>query len=398
MNKSVEFLIIGAGIVGLSIANELIERGHSGVLIIEKEDGIGKHASGRNSGVLHAGIYYTPDSLKARFCVEGNSLLKQFCKENLISINNCGKVIVADTEEKLKSLDELKKRADSNGVESEFITPEELREIEPHAFTLERAIYSPNTSVFNPVDILKALEEKLIKSGKCEISFNTRFISRKKDSVISTNRGEIKYCFLINAAGTFAEKIAHEFKLGSKYKSVPFLGTYLELSKERSWLVNGNVYPVPDIRNPFLGVHFTRGMDGKVTVGPTAIPVFGRESYTLFENLNLEAISFLYRDIVLLLKSAPFRANALTELKKYIGTYIYREAKRLIPALENKDLVKSKKSGIRAQLVDWDKKELVMDYLLEEGNNSIHVLNAVSPAFSSSMSFARFVVEKAVRS
>ncbi len=396
MIKSCDFLIIGGGIIGLTVANELILRGFSNIAIIEKEDELGKHASGRNSGVLHAGIYYSPDSLKAKYCMQGNNLLTEFCKNNKLNLHKCGKVIVADSKEKLKGLEELKKRADKNGVEARFIDPKELWEIEPHAYTLEKAIYSPKTAVFDPLEILKALNKKIKTKEDCSISLNTAFISITNNSEVLTNHGKIKYKFLINAAGNYAEKIAHKFKIGLNYKSIPFLGTYTELSEQSSHLVNGNIYPVPDARNPFLGVHFTKGIDGKVYIGPTAIPVFGRESYSLFENLSSESLSFLYRDVLMLLKSAPFRSNAISEVKKYFGKYLYQECKKLIPDLKKEDILASNKAGIRAQLVDWDKKELVMDFVVEKKENSVHILNAVSPAFSSSMSFAKYVVDQVV--
>lgn len=394
MKKSCDFLIIGGGIIGLTVAKELIDRGHSNITIIEKEKTIGKHASGRNSGVLHAGIYYTPDSLKAKYCVDGNSLMKQLCSENNIDIKNCGKVIVADSKEKLDGLQKLKERADKNGVESRFIDKNELKEREPHAFTYEKAIYSPNTSVFDPHKILTALKNKIVRKNDCELLLNTEFVLVENEKEIKTNKGNIKYNFLINAAGNFAEKIAHKFNVGLKYKSIPFLGTYSKLSNDSSHLVNGNIYPVPDTRNPFLGVHFTKGVDGEVSIGPTAIPVFGRESYSFFEDLSFESISFLYRDLIMLFKSTPFRANALSEIKKYSGEYVYRECKKLIPEIKRKDIQTSNKAGIRAQLVDWDRKELVMDFVVEKKENSIHVLNAVSPAFSSSMSFAKYVADR----
>lgn len=396
MTKSCDFLIIGGGIIGLTIANELNERGFSNIAIIEKESCVGKHASGRNSGVLHAGIYYTPDSLKAKYCVEGNRLMKQFCKKNAIKLNNCGKVIVADSKEKLPGLEELKRKADKNGVESRFIDQNELKKIEPHAYSYEKAIFSPNTSVFDPHEILTALNKKIAEQKNCKLLFNTSFISRMNNSEIMTNNGKIKFKYLINAAGNHAEKIAHKFNIGLKYKSIPFLGTYSRLSEERFHLVNGNIYPVPDPSNPFLGVHFTKGIDGEVTIGPTAIPVFGRESYSFFEDFTFESISFIYRDILMLFKSAPFRANALEEVKKYFGKYVFLECKKLIPELKKEDIQTSSKAGIRAQLVDWDKKELVMDFVVEKNENSIHILNAVSPAFSSSMSFAKYVVDQIV--
>ncbi|MGH7885870.1 MAG: L-2-hydroxyglutarate oxidase, partial [Thermodesulfobacteriota bacterium] len=380
MIKSCDYLIIGGGILGLTVANELINRGLTNIIIIEKENEIGKHASGRNSGVLHSGIYYSSESLKAKHCVEGNRLMKEFCIENNIKISNCGKVIVADSAEKLNGLKELKKRADKNGVKSKIISSQELKDIEPNAFTYKEAIYSPDTSVFNPIEILNALKEKFIKTKNCGLLLNTEFISNSEKFLASTTKGKINYNLLINAAGAYAEKIAHLYNLGLNYRSIPFLGTYKELSKKSTHLVNGNIYPVPDIRNPFLGVHLTKAVNGKVYIGPTAIPVFGRESYKFFQDLSIESFSFIYRDILMFLKSDPFRTNAISEIKKYLGKFVYLEAKKLIPDLKPHDVMKSEKAGIRAQLVDWDKKELVMDYVVENGKDSIHILNAVSPA------------------
>ncbi|MXZ13701.1 MAG: L-2-hydroxyglutarate oxidase [Candidatus Dadabacteria bacterium] len=393
MEKSCDFLVIGGGIVGLAITNELLLRGCKNILILEKEKNLGAHSSGRNSGVLHAGIYYTPDSLKARYCIEGNRLMRDFCRENGVTISECGKVIVADSEEKLEGLEALQQRAQRNGVESYLIDEKELAEIEPHAATFEKAIYSPSTSVFDPQGVLEALYSKIKRSGEVRVLFNTAFIEKKEGGVALTNRGTISYGKLINAAGLHADVVARNFGVGLRYRSIPFMGSYRELTGESSYLVRGNVYPVPDPRMPFLGVHFTRSTAGRVFIGPTAVPVLGRESYRFLEDLGLESFRFLYRNASMFVSDSGFRANALSEAKKYLGRHFYSEARKLIPGLLPRHLVSSAKTGIRSQLVDWQEKKLVMDYVVCKEGDSLHVLNAISPAFTSSMSFAKYLAD-----
>ncbi|NIP29952.1 MAG: L-2-hydroxyglutarate oxidase [Candidatus Dadabacteria bacterium] len=387
-----EVLVVGAGVLGLTIANELLQRGCENIIIIEKEEVIGKHASGRNSGVLHAGIYYTPDSLKAKYCVNGNKLMKEFCFQNGVALNVCGKVLVADSKQKLENLEVIKKRADINGVSSRFIDKSELKRIEPFAFTYQKALYSPDTAVFNPVEVLKALETKVLEKN-CNIKFNTKFIRPVGNSKVLTTTGQIKYRVLINTSGAYADKIAHEFEVGKQYRSLPFMGTYLEVAKEKSYLVNGNIYPVPDIRNPFLGVHLTKSIDGRVYIGPTALPVLGRENYNFFEGLDLESLSIFYMNMRMFLTNDSFRSNAVSEMKKFFSDFTYKEAKKLVPSINKYDIKSSDKKGIRPQLVNLYKNELVMDYKVIKESDTIHVLNAISPAFTSSMSFAKYICD-----
>ena len=391
MEKSCDFLVVGAGIVGLAITNELLLRGCKNILVLEKEKSLGAHSSGRNSGVLHAGIYYAPDSLKAKYCIEGNRLMRDFCRENGVAISECGKVIVVDSEEKLEGLLELQQRAKRNGVESYLVDEKELAEIEPHAVTFEKAIYSPTTSVFDPLGVLEALYSEIKRTGKARVLFDTAFIGKKEDRVALTSRGDISYGKLINAAGLHADVVARHFGVGLKYRSIPFMGSYRELTEKSSYLVRGNIYPVPDARMPFLGVHFTRSTSGRVFIGPTAVPVLGRESYRFLEDLGLESFRFLYRNASMFMSDSGFRANAFSEAKKYLGRHFYSEAKKLVPALLPRDLVSSARTGIRSQLVDWEEKKLVMDYVVFAEGDSLHVLNAISPAFTSSMSFAKYV-------
>lgn len=397
-NRNCEILIIGAGITGLTIAKELSERGYENILIIEKESRVGMHASGRNSGVLHSGVYYSPGSLKAKFCVDGNRLMSAYCEHKNLPIQKTGKVIVATDEEKHNNLFELKSRADKAGANTSIIDEKELKELEPHAFTLQLALYCPDTAVVNPLAILRSLEADLWASKKVRIDYNTLFINASSGNAVKTNKGEIKYKKVINAAGAFAEKIAHEFGLARQYCLIPFKGTYKKLKEESSHLVNGNIYPVPDLNNPFLGVHFTKSVEGAVYAGPTAIPALSRENYGLTENLDRETLKILFQDGVLALLNESFRNAAVNEAKKYFGGYFYEEARMLLPELKPGDLQRSLKVGIRPQLVSWSEKKLVMDFVVLKEGDSIHLLNAISPGFTTSMSFSKYVVDELGRS
>lgn len=393
MERTCRILIVGGGITGLTIARELLSRGADGILIIEKEGRLGAHASGRNSGVLHAGIYYSPGTNKARFSVEGNRLMKEYCRERGLGLEESGKVIVAGDDGKLEGLSELKRRADSSGAESRIIDDRELSEIEPHAARRGRALYSPNTAVISPLEILNSIKEELLASGKVDILFGTSFNAIKGSSTAVTSGGDVKFQKLVNSAGTFADRVAKSFGLGERYRILPFKGTYKKLTPEASHLVRGNIYPVPDLRNPFLGVHFTRGPDGDVYIGPTAIPALGREEYGFLDDLSAETLSILFRDSVLFFTNKSFRAAAFSEIRKYSRKYLYQEARRLVPELKEADLRDTPKAGIRPQLVDWTSKELVMDFLVLKEPGSIHILNAISPAFTCSMAFAKHAVD-----
>lgn len=387
-------VICGGGITGLSIARELVKRDYNDIVILEKEKEIGVHASGRNSGVLHAGIYYTPESLKAKFCLRGNELMKEFCKSKNIPIKRSGKVIVTKNEDELEILHELHKRALNNKVEVKLIDKKELSEIEPYAKTVEQALYSPLTAVVNPKDILKEIEKELIKSKKVKILKETKFIKLINNKTILTSKGKLNFELFINAAGAYADMVAHSFGVGLEYKMLPFKGTYKKLKREKSYIVNGNIYPVPDIKNPFLCVHLTKGYDGEVYIGPTAIPAFGRENYGIFRGIDLEAVQILYRDLIMFLKNEKFRNPALEEPKKYLSRYFFKDVKPLAKNIEFSDISPSLKVGIRPQLVNWKTKELEMDFVVMKDSNSIHILNAISPAFTSSFAFAEFVVNE----
>jgi L-2-hydroxyglutarate oxidase LhgO len=390
-------VICGSGILGLSLARELLKKGYEDIVIIEKEEFTGFHASGRNSGVLHAGIYYTPDSLKAKFCIRGNSLMKEYCKERKLPLRETGKVIVTKKEDEIKALEELYRRAVSNGATVKFVDEKELKEIEPYAKTVGKAIYSPLTAVVDPKAILNSLVSELKATGRVKFMFNTKFLGLKNSKEIKTSRGNIKFDVFINCAGAYADKVAHSFGIGHKYKIIPFKGIYKKLKAEKSYLVRGNIYPVPDIRNPFLGVHFTKDIRGAVYIGPTAIPAFGRENYGILKGIDLEALKIIIRDSFLLFKNKKFRRTALDEVKKYSSFYFFRDVKDMLDGVRPEDIEASNKVGIRPQLVDWENKELVMDFLVLKDGDSVHILNAISPAFTSSFAFAEYIVKEYIQ-
>ncbi len=394
MKNSAEVLICGGGIIGLTVARELLKKGCDNIIILEKEEEIGEHASGRNSGVLHAGIYYARDSLKARLCLKGNHLMKDYCREKNIPVFETGKVIVAKNEGETKVLEELYQRALNNGTQVELIDDRRLKSLEPFAKTFRSALFSPETAVVNPQKILDSIEKELIDSGKVRMlkGFEFRGINNNGEAI--TSDGNMCFDLFVNAAGAFSDRIAHLFGTGQKYKILPFRGTYRKLKKEKNHLVNGNIYPVPDIRNPFLGVHFTKVADGTVYIGPTAIPAFGRENYELFKGVDKELFRILLREGILLFTNAGFRKVAVSEPGKYFLKSFFKEIEDMITDLNIEDILPSHKAGIRPQLVDWHNKELVMDFVVLKHKSSIHILNAVSPAFTSSMAFAEYVVDK----
>jgi L-2-hydroxyglutarate oxidase LhgO len=389
-----DFLVIGGGIIGISIARELKRRfKDSKIILIEKEKTCAVHASGRNSGVLHAGFYYTADSLKAKFTKEGNAQLTEYCEEHKLPINKCGKLVVAQKEEELAQLDELLARGKKNGVTLEEITEKEAQAIEPRVLTIDRAIYSPTTSSVDPVAVVHSMEQDARDEG-VEIHYGVKYLGKSKQG-IQTNKGEYKAKFIVNAAGLYADKVARAFGFSSKYRILPFKGLYL-YSNEPAGSLRTNIYPVPDLRNPFLGVHYTVTVDGKVKIGPTAIPAFWREQYKGYENFNAaELFDVIVREISLFMSSNfDFMKLAFEELKKYSREHMVDLASSLIKGVRHENYKAWGKPGIRAQLVDIEKRQLEMDFVVEGDENSLHVLNAVSPAFTCSFPFSSYVCDK----
>jgi L-2-hydroxyglutarate oxidase LhgO len=386
-------LICGAGIVGLTLARELIRRGASDILLLEKEERLGAHASGRNSGVLHAGVYYAPGTERAKTCLEGNKRMRAYCRERGLPLFESGKVIVASAPEQIETLRELHRRATANGAQTRVIDAKELAELEPNAATVECALHSPLTAVTDPRRVLESLAAELQATGKAKILFNTRFVSAGIGRRVSATAGDIEYEYFVNAAGAYSDRVAHAFGLGREYRLLPFKGIYRKLKKECSDFVRGSIYPAPNLRNPFLGVHFTRSVHGEVYLGPTAIPAFGRENYGFFQGLDAEAPVILAREAKLFFINPAFRSAALEEPRKYRFSAFFRDAAKLAPGLDPACVEPSPKVGIRPQLVDMRNGQLVMDFLLLRDERSLHSLNAISPAFTSSLAFAETLAD-----
>jgi L-2-hydroxyglutarate oxidase LhgO len=392
--EKAEVLIAGGGIVGLTLARELITKGFENIVILEKEKSLAKHASGRNSGVLHAGIYYAPDSFKARFCLSGNQLMRQYCREKGLKLLETGKVIVTRHASELDTLDELFRRAKANGARVEMIDPERLSRIEPSARTVEKAMFSRDTAMVDPKEVMASIDDDLKRSRKVTLMTGTRFVNVRGSSSVTTNRGTIRFEHFINAAGAYCDQVAKSFGIGKNLRLIPFKGMYWKLRKKTPIRVNGNIYPVPDIRNPFLGVHFTRNVHGDIYMGPTAIPAFGRENYGLIEGIDTEALKIIPMDAALFLKNPKFRAVALEEPRKYIKRFFFKDAAKLVNGLKISYLEPSHKVGIRPQLIDWQTKELLMDFMVVRKGRMVHILNPISPAFTSSMHLAQTVVKQ----
>ncbi|MFI5348708.1 MAG: L-2-hydroxyglutarate oxidase [Elusimicrobiota bacterium] len=389
-----DFLVIGGGVVGLSIARVLKRRNPAAsIVVIDKEDGPARHASGRNSGVLHAGFYYTADTLKARFTRAGNISWSNYCRERALPLRACGKLVVASRPEDLPVLDELLKRGRANGVPVELVDEKAAREIEPRAKTLERALFSPSTSVVDPAACLAALAADAKREG-VELRWETSYLGRDGQAV-RTSAGTITAGYVVNAAGLYADRVARDFDFSKRYRILPFKGLYL-YSDEPAGAFRAHVYPVPDIRNPFLGVHFTVTVDGRVKIGPTAIPALWRENYGGLDGFSAqETAEILFRQAGLFLNAGfDFRRLAWEEIQKNSKAVMVSLAARLAEGVKASDYRVWGKPGIRAQLVDVEKKTLVMDFVIEGDAGSIHVLNAVSPGFTCALPFAAHVCDR----
>jgi len=390
-----DFLVIGGGVIGISIARELKSRNpNSGVCILEKEHQCGLHASSRNSGVLHAGFYYTADSLKARFTKEGNQRLTKYCEVKNLALKKCGKLVVAQNESELVWLDELMTRARNNGVPLELITDEESQAIEPRAKTYQKALFSPTTASINPTELVKSLLSDAIQEG-VQLKTNTQYIHRVGKSSIKTSNGIFEAKYIINAAGLYADKIGRDFNFSKDHRILPFKGLYL-YSNEPLGALNTHIYPVPDLTNPFLGVHFTITSDDKIKIGPTAIPAFWREQYQGWSNFNMpELTEIILRQAGLFLSSNfDFKALAFRELKKYSKPLLVSLATKLAKGVDIKHYRQWGLAGIRAQLLNIRKKELEMDFVLEGDKQSMHILNAISPGLTCALPFADYVCDQ----
>lgn len=392
-----DIAIVGGGCVGISTAKHLAERSDLDICILEKEYHLAEHQSGRNSGVLHPGFNYPPGSLKARFSTEGTARMKAYAKENGIPLREFGVVVVATDDEEEARLPDLVAQADENGVETELIGREELQEREPHAEG-QAAMFSPEAASIDAQKYVYTLAKDAENLGvDFYLGYEVeRVTPTESGHQIETSSGDLAADYLVNAAGLYADKIAHQLGVGEGYQVVPFRGDYYELVPEKRQYCRTMIYPTPDPDLPFLGVHYTRRTDDKVIVGPNAVLAFGREAYQNTDVNPRELAETLgFGGFWRMLANPTMLGAAWDELNKsYRKERFVRASQKLVPAVRAEDFRKSY-AGIRAQLVGADG-ELVKDPAFEHGPDSLHVLNAVSPGLTSSLPFGDHLAERAL--
>jgi L-2-hydroxyglutarate oxidase LhgO len=390
-----DVLIIGGGVIGLSIGIALLEsKNNLKVIIVEKENSPTFHVSGRNSGVLHAGFYYSPDSLKAKFCKIGNFELKKLAKDNGVGLREVGKIVVSKNESEDQRLDQLLYRGIENHVDLELLDKKLLPKFEPLAVTYERFLWSPTTAVADVKAMNEALLQKFLKLGG-EYNLDYEIKLRSVHGEITDSSGKYIAKHFVNAAGAYADKISRSVGVGLDYAMLPFLGLY-RFIEERRLPLQRLVYPVPHPINPFLGVHFTLTIDNKIKIGPTAVPILGREQYSLREGWSISDLAQSIKAAHSLIagNSHKFGEILRSEWPNLIQTHLIAEASKLVPRAILAQGWKKRPAGIRAQLVQLSTGRLEQDFVVKREENSTHILNAVSPGWTSALPFGRWISER----
>jgi L-2-hydroxyglutarate oxidase len=395
--KTCDCLIIGGGIIGLTIAREWLRRyPQSKVVVLEKEATSVAHGTGRNSGVIHSGIYYTEGSLRAKLCVSGSRQMLDYVDEHKLWNDRCGKLLVPPTESSLSSMHILLNRGSINGVEIHKVTGKEALELEPRVNTqLDQALYVPITSVVNPKEVAERVRKDVASIGGV-IQYGTSAIAiSARRGTVQTLMGTFEAGTVINAAGLFADQVAKRAGLKTQYSFQPFKGKYWK-HKDPEFAMRRLVYPVPDLSLPFLGVHTAHNQNGDVYFGPSSTPVIGRENYrglqgvTLRDGLSLSA-SLVWK---FLNNTNGLRTLSMREMKLMRLRGICDELSKIVTGVEPQNLERSLvKVGIRSQIFDSKTQHLVNDFVVVPDGRVIHILNAISPAFTASFAFAEYVLD-----
>jgi len=393
---SSDVVVVGAGILGLAVARELLARRPDvGVTVLEREDRVGAHQTGHNSGVVHAGIYYAPGSLKARLCVEGARELYDFCERHDVPVERCGKVIVATTAAELPGLDELERRGRRNGVPGlRRLDGADLRELEPHAEGVA-ALHSPATGIVDFPGVARALAAEIGAAG------GTIALAREvldvaagsREVVLRTPAGELVARHAVFCAGAWSDRLAVAAGAEPDPRIVPFRGAYLRLRRDRRHLVRGLIYPVPDPALPFLGVHLTRHIDGDVLVGPTALMAGARDAYRLGRVRPADIRATLAWPGTWRMARRFWRTGVSETAYAASRRAFVRAAQRYVPDLRPEDVLPGP-SGVRAQALGRDG-TLVDDFVISHTERALHVRNAPSPAATSSLAIARLIADRA---
>lgn len=391
-----DVVIVGAGIVGLATAKALVEKGVSSIAVVEAEDHVAAHQTGHNSGVIHSGLYYKPGSLKAQNCAIGRELMYQFCQEHDIPHERCGKVVVATRDDELPALEELERRGTANGLQNlTRLNADQVKEHEPHVQAIA-GLFVRETGVVDYKVVARKFVEITTKGGG-EVLPNSKVTAVKTGAdglELQTAAGPIHAKNLINCGGLHSDRVARLCGVNPGLKIVPFRGEYYEVLPERAHLVKHLIYPVPDPRFPFLGVHFTRAVDGMVDAGPNAVLALSRHGYS-WGKISLRDLTELLTYGGFWKMAWKYAGMGMAEMYRSLNRQAFvREMQRLIPEIRNED-VRPCGAGVRAQALEKDGK-LVDDFRIVPSEGMIHVLNAPSPAATSSISIGNTIADMAM--
>jgi len=397
LNQTYDIAIIGGGIVGTATALSILKEKSVKLILIEAESSLAAHQTGNNSGVVHSGLYYKPGSLKAINCSLGRDMMYSFCEEHFIPFDKCGKIVVATSKEEISALNMLEERGKANGlIGIRRLSAFEIKEYEPYASGID-GMFVPQTGIVDYVAVTKKYAD-LIREKGGEIKTNSRLISVRRDSkdlILLTEHDEYKTKFVVNCGGLQSDRIAKLFGVDPKLQIIPFRGEYYQLKKEKQYLVKNLIYPVPDPQFPFLGVHFTRMINGGVETGPNAVLAFKREGY--------KKTDFSFQDLLEMnlypgfwKMAAKYYKMGLQEFRRSFSKELFVQSlQKLIPEIQYDD-IEVGGAGVRAQALERDGK-LVDDFRIVEAERMVHVLNAPSPAATASLSIGKTISEMVIK-
>lgn len=396
-SESFDIIVIGGGIIGTATALSLQNNPKLNVLLIEAENELATHQTGNNSGVIHSGLYYKPGSLKAKNCTDGREQLYEFCEKHQIKFEKCGKIVVATDESELSTLEVLFKRGVANGLTGiKKLNAEEIKSYEPNVKGIA-GLFVPQTGIVDFTKVTNAYAKVFLDNGG-SIEKNCKFLSLKNSSgelVILTTKGKFKTKFLVNCGGLYCDRIAKLCRVNPGLQIVPFRGEYYKLKKEKEFLVKNLIYPVPDSRFPFLGVHFTRMINGGVEAGPNAVLALKREGYTKKDFSVGDVSQMIFYSGFWKMASKYYRMGFGEFYRSYSKKAFVKALQKLVPEIQEND-IEPGGAGVRAQALEPNGK-LVDDFRIVEANKMIHVLNAPSPAATASISIGKKIAEMVIK-
>ena len=392
-----DIAIIGGGIVGTAVGMSLQKDKNLSVILIEAENKFAAHQTGNNSGVIHSGLYYKPGSLKAKNCIEGRELMYRFCKENNIPHNRCGKIVVAVNDYEVPALHELEQRGRKNGLNGvKILSKEQIKEHEPHADGI-LGLFVPDTGIVDYSLVTEKYVEIITDNGG-KVLTSTKFLNLNKknnEMILETNQGEIKTRILVNCGGLQSDRIAEKCGIKPNLQIIPFRGEYFNLVKEKEHLINNLIYPVPDPKFPFLGVHFTRMIKGGIEAGPNAVLSFKREGYKKSDLSFKDSLQMITYGGFWKMVSKHYKMGIKEFYRSFNKSEFVSALQKLVPEIKN-DNIYPGGAGVRAQALEPDGK-LVDDFRIIETENMVHVLNAPSPAATASISIGNTIAGLAKR-